>query len=55
MWQPLRYRITDATLGPTAINGPRTRDHIYNKAKPDSTIRYVNAQITKEKRIYNLL
>jgi hypothetical protein len=31
------------------------RDHIYDMTKHDSTIRYVNAQIVKEKRMDNLL
>jgi hypothetical protein len=41
--------------GPTTIDDPQTRDRIYDKTKPDSTVRYVNAQIVKKKRMDNVL
>jgi hypothetical protein len=34
---------------------PQTRDRLYNKTISDSTIRYINAQITEEKWLDNLL
>jgi hypothetical protein len=52
---PLRCQIVVAALGPTTIDGPQTRDCIYDKKKPDFTIRYVNAQIVEETLMDNLL
>jgi hypothetical protein len=44
-----------ATLVPLYSIDPQTRDRIYDKANTNSTIRYVNAQITQEKRMNDLL
>jgi hypothetical protein len=49
--RPPRYQIVVTTQGPTTIDGPQTRDRIYDRTKPDSTIRCVNAQIVKVKRM----
>jgi hypothetical protein len=53
--QPLRYEIVLTAQGPATIDDPQTRGLIYDKTKPDSTLRNVNAQIVKEKQIDNLL
>jgi hypothetical protein len=43
-----------ATLVPLYSIDPQTRDRIYDKTNTNSTICYVNAQITKEKRMNDL-